>query len=741
MHTLTLPRSPYLAGRHLLLALLALLATLGPLAWRAGAPATSVAPAQPAAPALGALPLIIVPTGSAAAPFSALIPGSGASFRPDSLALHMGEDSLTVRFLGARPDVALTAADQRQGTINSRIGSDPAGWREGVPTYAAVEYRGLFPGISLRYDGSFRQFKGTYTLAPFADPTAIRWRYEGAQRVQIDPDSGDLQITMPGGTSVREQAPLAWQDIDGRRVPVAARFQLEPSGVASFALSSYDSALPLVIDPTLSVSSFLGGGSADYGRGVGVDGQGNIYVVGDFFSSDFLGFPTTTKGSKDVIVLKLNPAANDLVYGWYEGGSETDEGLAIAVNPQGEAYVLVDPGADFPVQGGPVTTPPSAGDGILMKFSASGAAVYSTYIGFGLSNIYTGQALAFDVHGVLYVTGESYQAAPLRRKLAVARINPTSGQVITTFKPGLDYDGTRGAAIVMGYPFTIYVVGTVDSRFASDFPTTPDAVQPICGRQLALGADRDCDADAFVMVLESDMSVLYASYLGGNGTDEGRGLVVDAQGNMTVVGTTFSADFPLKNPLIAHCPVEAITGGCSYDSFATRLSQSAGLIYSTYITSGEPEAQTFATDVALDSSGNAYVYGFGNGAHMPLKDAIQHSRGDGFCSGWTDRYCFDTFITGLSPDGRLVFGSYLGGTYDEYSGGMTIDSGNNLYLAGYSESADYPTTAGVIQPARSVGNDFFVAKIALGVLTPGPGPNPQPDPDLPYKAYLPLIVR
>ena len=142
-------------------------------------------------------------------------------------------------------------------------------------------------------------------------------------------------------------------------------------------------------------------------------------------------------------------------------------------------------------------------------------------------------------------------------------------------------------------------------------------------RKQALGPDRDCDSDAFVLVFDQNFSVRYASYLGGNGGDEGRGIAVDSQGNMIVTGTAFSADFPVKNAIQPSCPVDASTGGCSYDSFVTKFAADGSVVYSSYLTSSEPEAQTFATDVVVDKNGNAYVYGFTNGTALPIKNAVQ----------------------------------------------------------------------------------------------------------------------
>ncbi len=611
----TLPRHNRLAGLYRALAALALaavLASLLPLALRT--------PAMPAGQRSAGLPLIIIPTGNAAAPFSAFGVGNGVAFQPAGPSLELASGRLAVRFGGARPDVTLEPADKRAGTIGRHVGA-PSTWRDQLPTYAAVIYRGLFTGIDLRYDGQAGQLKGTYTVAPHVSPSAIQWRYEGAETLAIDPATGDLLIGVAGGATLREEAPVAWQDLAGRRVPVAASFKLA-DGLASFSLGAYDPAQPLVIDPTLRLGTYLGGGSADYGRGIAVDSQGAIYVVGDFFSSDFLGESTKTSGSKDVIVLKLTPAGDDLVYGWFAGGTSTDEGLAITVNSAGEAFVLVSPGADFPLLNAPLATAPNVGNGILMKFSASGEHLYSTYLGFGLSNTYTGKAIAVGADGKLYITGQTYIAVRRLAQLALVEVNPATGAVLRSFDPGESYVTTNGAAVAIGPDKRLYVTGTAGNPFG-EFPTTADAFQKLCGRKLLFGENKDCRENAYVMVFSPDLQVQYASYLGGSGGDAGRGIAVDGQGNAIIVGNATSEDFPVKNAILPACPSDPELHLCSYDGFATKLSPSAGLIYSTYIASpGEPEAMTFINDVVVDGAGNAYVAGFSSAASLPVKNAV-----------------------------------------------------------------------------------------------------------------------
>jgi hypothetical protein len=727
--------SPHLARPDILRAL-GLLATLAALlVGAARMPSRPALPQPPAAPVaaaqVGQLPLSFMPTGNDRAPFAAHGPAGSLAFQPGAVLLQRPGANMQVHFVGASAGAQLSASNRQAGSISDHTG-DRAHWRDRIPLYASLEYRQLYPGIDLRYDGDGGQLKGTYAVAPGADPGQIRWRYQGATLVALDPASGDLQITLADGSTLVERAPIAWQTSGGSRTPVTIRFALD-GGEASFALGAYDQARPLVIDPALEVSTFLGGGSADYGRGVAVDKQGNIYVVGEFFSSDFLGDSTPTSGSTDVIVLKLNPSASEVLYGWYLGGTGGDEGLAIAVNEAGEAYILVDPGADFPMQNAPIGQQPETGDGVLVKFDAAGNQVFSTYLGFDVSNTITGNAIAVGPTGAVYITGQSYVAIRRLGQVSIVQANPASGAIVHQFDRGDLYADTYGAALAIDSAGTVYVAGQAFDRFGTQFPTTPDGFQATCARKLSLGADRDCDEDAFVMALNPDLTLRYASFLGGAGGDSATGVGVDKDGNVIVVGSANSPDFPIKNALIPACPADPSLNLCSYDGFAAKLSLTSGLVYSTYITSGQPEDMTFVTDVAVDAAGNAFVYGFTSGESMPIKDAIQPSIAPGLCLGGFNRFCFDVFVTELAPDGSLAFGTYLGGKFDEYSGSIALDGNGRVYVSGRTDSSDFPTSPGSVQPSKSANTDFFVSRLSLAGSGGGDGGGGQ------YTAFLPFI--
>ena len=252
------------------------------------------------------------------------------------------QTSITVRvsFDGANPNPLLGGADQLPGIANFFIGSDPTQWHTNVPTYAGVAYRDLYPGIDLSYTGHVGVLKGTYTVAPGADPALIRWRYTGANGAYINATTGDLSLDASTGMTLTEQVPEAWQfGTDGVQHTVTAHYALTEDGAGQFAVGEYDHTQALIIDPGLVYSTYLGGNNTDVGYAITVDNSGNIYVTGDTTSANFPttagAFQTTADSSGDAFVSKLNAAGSALVYSTYLGGNSVSVGRGIAVDTSG----------------------------------------------------------------------------------------------------------------------------------------------------------------------------------------------------------------------------------------------------------------------------------------------------------------------------------------------------------------------------------------------------------------------
>lgn len=729
MHAYPILKLPMISLRRWLITLITLVALLP--VWPQAV--TNVLSSKPAATPASGLRLSFAPTGDSHTQFSAFGLNGFLSFQPAEVSMSLPDaQALQVHFIGADPNAALLPLERKSGVISRYLGTDRAQWQTHLPTYAALSYQNLYAGIDLRYDGHDGSLKGTYTVTPGSDPDQIRWRYDGADKVTIDSSTGDLNINL-GATRLVERAPIAWQTRSGVNEPIGVRYAAQSDGSFGFVVDKYDPALPLIIDPTLVYGTFAGGSSGDYARGIAVDAQGYAYVVGDTLSTNFLGFNGQVNGSNDVIVLKLNQSASDLVYGILIGGNDSDEGLGIAVNTQGEAYVTVDaPSTNFPIVNARYPDRPADNHGVLLKLAANGDLAYSTWLPFGVGNTFSGRNVAVDSQGNVVVVGEHYTAAATARDLAVLKLNPAGTQTLID-KTWSDI-GETGGAVAIGPNDAIYMTGYVPGPFPG-FTVTPNAFQSQCGRKLALGDTRDCDDDAFLVIMDAAGTVTYASYLGGQGSDRGTGIAVDADGSVIITGDTFSPDFPTTSgALQTTCHLDTITELCYYDTFVAKFSpDGTALTWGTYLASDEANVLDFSKGVATDAQGKVYVTGYTAGQHFPVLNALQGSLSLGDCSGFFTRWCFDTYLTVFDADGTLIHSTYLGGTGDEYAGGLALDPQRNIYLTGYSYSAHFPTTNGVIQPNPGPGAEFYIAKISA--VSGGGGGN------LPHRVYLPMAVR
>ncbi|WP_295584649.1 SBBP repeat-containing protein [uncultured Lamprocystis sp.] len=247
---------------------------------------------------------------------------------------------LRLSLVGANPAALIRGEDPLPGTINYLRGRDPAAWRTGLSTYAKVRYENVYPGIDLVYYGNQGELEYDLVVAPGANPKVIALAFDGADAQRLDA-SGNLVLSLQGGELV-QQAPRVYQEANGERTPIPARYLLADNQQIGLALGDYDPTRTLVIDPVLSYSTYLGGTGIDRINGIAVDAAGNTYVTGQTWSDDF---PTTTDAVQpapapgrliqDAFVAKLDPTGATLLYATYLGGNDYDVADSIAVDAAG----------------------------------------------------------------------------------------------------------------------------------------------------------------------------------------------------------------------------------------------------------------------------------------------------------------------------------------------------------------------------------------------------------------------
>ncbi|MGD0222420.1 MAG: SBBP repeat-containing protein [Terriglobia bacterium] len=623
---------------------------------------------------------------------------------------------MRMRLVGGNTKGRAVGLDKLPGRSNYFIGNDPKKWRTNVPTYAQVTYQGVYPGIDLVYYGNQGELEYDFVVAPGADPSRIQLAFDGADQLTQD-GAGNL-VAKLGGAKVHLRKPIVYQpsetaqsgkatDHEQRTLdPLDGKYILKPTSQVAFEIAPYDRNKPLIIDPVLTYSTYLGGGNDDWGLGIAVDTAGNAYVTGYTGSTNFpVANPLQAgnAGGYDAFVTKLNAAGSALVYSTYLGGGSDDYGARIAVDSAGNAYLIGSTySTDFPTVNPLQAANAGFRDAFVAKLNAAGSAlVYSTYLGGGSDDI--GRDIAVDSAGNAYVTGQTLStnfptASPLQAAYSggydafVTKLNAAgSALVYSTYLGGSNDDYGMGIAVdVAG---NAYVTGQTTS---GDFPTA----SPF---QAAKGG-----WDAFVTKVNSTgAALMYSTYLGGSNDDGGLSIAVDSAGNAYVTGGTDSTDFPTANPLQA-----GNAGG--EDAFVAKLNAAgSALVYSTYLGGGQADYGGYG--IAVDSAGNAYLTGFTQSTDFPTANALQAlNAGD-----------WDVFVTKLNSAGSaLAYSTYLGGSRDEYGYGIAVDRAGNAYVTGRTASTDFPT-ANPLQAANAGGYDAFVAKILPGAqVVPGPTPPP-----------------
>jgi hypothetical protein len=314
-----------------------------------------------------------------------------------------GSSSVTMQLKGANQVSRVTGSEELPGKANYLLGNQPPNWRVNVPTFAEVRYESIYPKIDLVYYGNQRQLEYDFQLAPGADPRLIKLGFSGS-KLRLD-HGGKLRLKTASGT-VTLLKPVSYQMIRGERKFVATRYVQASNNEVGFKLGAYDREFPLVIDPVLSYSTFVGGSDDEIGYGIAVDSAGNAYVAGETFSSDFPG-STQSHDTLDAFVFKLNSSGSALLYTTFFGGGGSDEAFTVALSASGNAYVAGQTtSTNFPVMNPIQGSSGGQTDAFVGELSVDGSGfIYSTYVGGSSFEVING--LAIDSTNNVYVTGQT----------------------------------------------------------------------------------------------------------------------------------------------------------------------------------------------------------------------------------------------------------------------------------------------------------------------------------------------
>lgn len=630
------------------------------------------------------------------------------------------------------------------GKGNYFIGNDPKKWSTNVPLFTKVKYSDVYPGVDLVYYGNQGQLEYDFIIAPGADSHSVTLNFAGLERLSLDAQSGLVLGVKDGGEFLLGK-PRIYQEMDGAQREIPGGYVLKNAQEVGFQVAAYDRSRPLVIDPVLSYSTYLGGSAGAYG--IAVDSSGNAYLTGFAGSANFpttsgafQRTPDSTNGAGNAFVTKLNPAGSALVYSTYLGGSGGgcgpynpgctggDQGAGIAVDAAGNAYVTGwTVSTNFPTTLGAFQTNNRGWENAFVtKLNSDGTGLlYSTYLG-GSTNGYfgdQGHGIALDTQNNVYVTGttcssdfpvtpNAFQSIYKGCNAFMSELNTTAllalgpvslgrgsaSLVYSTYLGGTG--GDSGESIAADAAGNAYVTGWTDS---TDFPVTPGAFQMSYKGSAGTG-------NAFVSKLnpagQGPLSLVYSSYLGGASGDRAFGIAVDNQGSAYVTGFTCSVNFPVT-PLAFKTTSQNI----DCNAFVTKFDpRGSSLDYSTYLggTRGAPSGGTsdYGFAIAVDGAGDAYVTGQTISADFPTTpDAFQLQPAKS--PSWT------AFVTVLNSAGSaLVYSTYLSGSGGDSGESIAVDNAGNAYVTGSTYSTNFPTTPGAFQTTFQGYADAFVTKFS-----------------------------
>lgn len=639
---------------------------------------------------------------------------------------------LEFRLVGESGKGMISGLDRTPGVSNYFLGDNPSRWVRGARQYGKVEIHAVYKGVNLVFHVSGQRLEEDFDLAPFADPSKISFRLAGANSLSLS-SHGDLNLRI-GHTTFTFKKPRAFQGNGTQRKFVSARYMISSGETVHFDLGKYNHAHPLVIDPVLVFSTYLGGSGVSSVSAVTTDANGNVYVAGTTNSTNFPTVnaeqPTCASctdhiSDPDVFVSELDPTGHTLLFSTYLGGSLADVAGSIAIGPDGSIIVAGGSASpDFPLagQGTSLSCPINNKCFFLASFKPGGASLnfsglYGGSVGGGqdIPNpeaTISQEIIAVDAQGNVYLSGDSWESSFQFTSgvldstppgypyafLFVMKVSSTGQVIYSTAIPNNSSSVSyafQPAGMVVDTSGQVTVAGTAPLGLL----TTSGALDPMF--------QSSAQVQGFVLQLNANATALnYATYV--PGVDYVEGFTVDGSGNLVLTGTTQETTLPVSTNAYQKTFAQGSPPTCESGYVLELDPKAQSVLGATYLSRVPAQGVTNLLSIAVDAHSNIFVGGitgqgnpFSGGitapSTFPLKNPIISEQ---YFTNWAG----GTIVAELSPDlSTLEFSTYIDGFDDTgldgtVFGDLAVDPQGNVVVVGSTMANYYPTTPGSIQP-------------------------------------------
>jgi Beta-propeller repeat len=569
---------------------------------------------------------------------------------------HLLISTVGMDFKGANKNPLITGEEMLKGYINYVNEANETDQTENIPNYSKVKYHNLYNGIDLIYKNN-DLLEYDFIIHPYMNPGKIKLHFQGAEKLSINRD-GDLIIRTRSG-EIRHKKPIIYQEINSEKKFITGSFKKINLTTVTFAVNNYDKKIPLIIDPTVIYSSYIGGDESDVVSSIASDTTGNIYLTGTSRSANFPVTPGTYSVDKnddtDIFVAKLSSSDYSLIYSTYIGSSKLNKSdvnisNCIAVNKKGEVYI----GGFTSSQNFPV-----APTHYFPEIKKNNIVIHGNAFLLKLDNV--GKSISF------------------------------SAQFFAESITGIAVNSND----------EVFVTGTADETFPTGIQSSNSTLPQTTKTYRTISNDRHGFSEIFVAKFNSlllgDSSLLYATFLGGSGVDRGAAVAADDSGNVYVTGSTNSIDFPIS-------PGAFQKNAGNRSAFVTQLDTNVGgnnsLIYSTFL--GDNSS---GWGIAVDNNKKIYVTGSTKEGFPVTQNGYQKNFG-----GNLDIFLSKLDSSAVGTD-SLLYSTYFGGKSDDVGLGISVYHPDYVAITGSTISTDFPITKDAFQTALS-GNlkkDSFIS--------------------------------